>query len=136
MRDIKFRGKRLDSGEWVYGEKVYVVKRSGETHIFLHLEFKSFDHLHKMEVDAKTVGQCTGLKDKNGKEIYEGDILGSKGNNYLVRYEEDKAQYWGRRTSRQGFELWRLIAEEWEEGLHLPVIGNKHENPELLEETT
>lgn len=66
MREIKFRGKRLDNGKWVYG---YL---ADENYIN---DINTFD-LSSIEVDSDTVGQYTGLNDANGKEIYEGDIIG------------------------------------------------------------
>ena len=71
MREIKFRGKRIDNGEWVYGNyiKVTPYEDNGGHRIC------SQDSWDMFEVDPETVGQFTDLKDKNGKEIYEGDIL-------------------------------------------------------------
>lgn len=64
-REIKFRGKQIDNGEWVYG---YL---ADEDYIN---DINSID-LSSIEVDRDTIGQFTGLLDKNGKEIYEGDIV-------------------------------------------------------------
>lgn len=123
MREIKFRGKCLDNGEWVVGSYIEAenIDRSIAHQI---IPYKA--GLVVREVDPATVGQYTGLKDKNGREIYEGDILqdeiGFKG-----KISYSMGTFYG--DFGEGFEL-----QYFSEGLHEACIlaGNIHDDPELL----
>lgn len=124
MREILFRGKRKDNGEWVYGN--YAVTDNNEKQHFI-FQNKAFE----FEVDPETVGQYTGLTDKNGKKIFEGDIverlwLGEK-HIYRIYYDNDIASFIGTDIYSERFTTFDYDACEFE------VIGNIYDNPELLE---
>ncbi len=115
-----FRGKRKSDGAW----KVGSLKNLGTTDYCEIINDKGF-----CEVDPATIGQCTGLKDKNGKLIFEGDVLRKKIYNTAfgnpcreVFYMENNAQ-WDMPRGRNDL----LDISEYE------IIGNIHDNPELLE---
>lgn len=136
MREVKFRGKRLDNGEWAYGYLVELFTEVGERYIIdacRHFDRDNYS-LDAVEVDPQTVGEYTGLKDENGKEIYEGDILSSE---YPVEGNKNcHPVVWGRgrwdvdHSINDCCKAWRgdlnghHVSEE--------VIGNIYENPEPL----
>jgi uncharacterized phage protein (TIGR01671 family) len=140
-REIKFRAKDKRAGEWCIGE--------------LHLASK-VPHIHQdilssIPIDSSTIGQFTGLNDKNGKEIYEGDIV-----EWLFFYtvhssngaDGDREELLkGVIEWRQGGFIFRILENDFENAgwysmsdLHtetqtdVEVIGNIHDNPELLTE--
>lgn len=126
MREIKFRGRRLDNGEWVYG---FLFMQDGKAYIITDLTPCGFI---KHEVDPATVGQYTGLEDKDSKEIYEGDIMSipeTEFNAHIIGhvvYDEDAFFI----QARNGGACWGL---NWSLRKHnAQVIGNIHDNPELL----
>lgn len=123
MREIKFRGKRLDNGEWLYGSLV-----------ILNGRYFIFDYAN--EVDPATVGEFTGLKDKNGKEIYEGDVIRSplsedKTRPHRIFYHTGNAAFMGALIDRKELCYLRLD-QDWIYKFGKEVIGNIHDNLELL----
>ena len=154
MREILFRGKRTDNGEWVYGDLIQNVDC-----LKIREQEKSIKKIAKSyEVDLETVGQFTGLLDKNGKKIFEGDII-----RYAELYEYncyiesldnfeaydnvDFGDIWtvdevvyGIKIGYPAFDLNRHdfevngLSELNESGNYFyEVIGNIYDNPELLE---
>lgn len=127
-REVKFRGKRIDTGQWIYGDLVQW-KRLGLCAILP----QEGDELHSprdFQVVPETVGQFTGLQDKNGVDIYEGDILKIHHEYYDIRFAETAFCLFGR------FGMWgsvaRMIAVCKDIEAEIHVVGNIHDNPELL----
>lgn len=129
-----FRGKRKDNGEWVEG---YYVCNGEHCYIFsgkLGIINKSFDW-ERYEVIPETVEQCSGVPDKNGKLIYEGDMLRFTNSDneqsiYKVFYDDVYAGYRIQEIGLGGLDEmsnWEDIREYFE------VIGNIYDNPELFE---
>lgn len=124
-REIKFRGKRIDNGEWVYG---YL---ADEDYIN---DINSID-LSSIEVDRDTIGQFTGLFDKNGKEIYEGDILGANGK--IIGWVKGGVRgycydvvYINHPTGEKKWSLYGTVVEDFNNKIE--VVSNMHDNPELI----
>lgn len=117
LENIKFRAKRLDNGEWCEG---YFMKKNGNTYIIENRQKESkLNRNLTYQVDPSTVCQFTGLKDKNGTPIYEGDIVIYKDNNaerrgVIVWDDKSIAFCFG-----YGFFLCHFPSENME------VIGNK-----------
>lgn len=127
MREILFRGKRVDNGEWVEGYYVFRGVECGgkDTHHFIlvHDEYG----FSWREVDPETVCQYTGLTDKAGKKIFDGDIVeGYDCEFYEVAYSEDEALFELRQNgcSMETFTSFYTF--------DCKVIGNIFDNPELL----
>lgn len=132
-----FRGKRIDNGEWVEGYLSYpfCTKKGNESYYFYAKDSLGF--FCRCVVDASTICQCTGLKDRNGKLIWENDVVGfwdaySTENGYAEADCIGRVVWDAETISFQVTN--RLSAESWEVlGGECKVLGNAIEHPELLE---
>lgn len=130
MREILFRGKRIDNGEWVYGD--LFKHDDGKTEIFEHKETLFVGKRLEgkwYEVNRNTIGQDTGLEDKNGVNIFEGDIV--KYLDFLGRNRKDEVMFVNGAFVLK--EFWFADGISLREN-ELEAIGNIYDNPELLEE--
>ena len=133
MREILFRGKRVDNGEWIQGDIVQFPVHGVVRIVEQEPSYKD------AEVDSDTVGQYTGLTDKNGKKIFEGDIIHLEYSQVFFGGE-----YFGEYTAEVSYKEGCFITnginngDEIETPLsgfdndELEIIGNIHDNPELL----
>lgn len=140
MREILFRGKHIRSGEWAYGSFVHRTLFYGDPcdeYYILKIGEFDCDYYIADKVTPDTIGQYTGMTDKNGTKIFEGDI---------VRYETYEPYH---NRSSVGVETVKFISGQFsprphcqtceddyytEEYRNFEVIGNIHDNPELLEQ--
>ena len=134
MRTIKFRGKRKDNGEWVYGS---LLQCDRYTDIW-YQDNECFRN--RVEVEPETVGQFVGICDKNGKEIYEGDIVHGPIVFLKEQLYHEGAIVWGNcgsTTSGFNIKISHLIecyvSIDAKKLTNMEVIGNIHDNPELIE---
>jgi uncharacterized phage protein (TIGR01671 family) len=152
MREILFKAKRIDNGEWADG---YYTECNGKT--FIGIDISIYSDIFEVfctpvirwfEVDPKTLCQFTGLCDKNGKKIWESDIISYQRDNDDCPFpNKDTKKRFGK-VFYQGFrstfaigmgkngsrsindDLWKYV----QNGNRVEVIGNQFDNPELLQE--
>lgn len=129
MRSIKFRGRRLDNKEWVFGYLVPVVTRD-EKQMYIATEIRD-GAVEGFAVEPESVAQFTGMCDKNGNEVYEGDVVRyrttddryTRNPNFrtlIVHYEESSARFMA------GGIYWDTLRPQIVE-----VVGNSYDNPNI-----
>ncbi|EKM1418868.1 hypothetical protein PT612_002630 [Listeria innocua] len=140
MREIEFRGKRIDNGEWVYGNLMQF--EDSATFIFADerkgastLTYAHFIINNMYAIDEKTIGQYTGLKDKNGNKIFEGDIVRNINGeySYIGIVNKDRYTFYIKGVAPKDNYDFADVSDTVTGKSSLIVIGNIHENPELLE---
>ena len=130
MREIKFRGTNHETGKFVYGSYARMLRG-----IRLYDAIISIENGELIEYyihSNKTIGQFTGLTDKNGVEIYEGDVCIDHNGVGVVEYSEKKASF--RINYKDGSAKWFIDYTLKGEAQSIQVIGNIHENHELKEQ--
>lgn len=129
---IKFRGKKLKDNSWVYG----LLTNDMKGHYRINFDPKSFSCV----VNEDTIGQFSGLPDKNGKEIYEDDIVRWEHDNklYVIRFQAGMfyASVEGCNERIYGGFPLHAFTETADEGFQCEIVGNIHDNPELLKKST
>ena len=124
MREILFRGKKIDGGEWIKG--FYAENGHGSSNIQPKGKFLA------CLVKPETVGQFTGLTDKNGNKIFEGDILESDSERFVVDWDDEFSGFYLTDVNprHQGVAMYANVADDGY------IIGNVHDNPEMLNNET
>lgn len=144
MREILFRGKRVDNGEWVYGDYRLQNDEDNERVNYMKTYITPRNLSNRYEIIHETVGQYTGLIDKNGVKIFEGDkccfsvfdyndcdeqytgVVVWSGSRYML-WNTSNNEYYG---NDGGFDLDWVVCQDDE----FEVIGNVHDNRELLKQ--
>lgn len=146
---IKFRGKRADTGEWVYGDLLNI---AGGSMIYfgspVHVETPDYPRTSKIlvsftedeiaVVQRDTIGQYIGLEDSSKVEVFAGDVIAINGKYpKLIEYRTDNASFCMANIDELDkiwIYPWQRIRPDWWNDFHreIQIIGNVHDNPELL----
>lgn len=141
-REIKFRGKDLEYGYWVYGDLMQ--HNDGDVLIGIHNQHwtdDGYSNPHYKEVrnvDEDTVGQYTGIKSFEGERIYEGDIImseDSKGESiyHVVFYDDKDASFKAALNGNKNASFGVCnITQQWVDEFEKVLVGNLFDNPEVL----
>lgn len=122
MRKIKFRGKRLDDGEWITGAYLKTVFKDKEDS---HQIYPPLYNVSPREVYPETIGQFTGVQDSKGTDVYEGDKFNISGIVYYVQYIADQCKYV--LTTGFGYDTRNCFDLTCDSIFYETVIGNIHE---------
>lgn len=130
-REIKFRGKLIKNSSWIYGDLV----RDNKGHSYIYPEDAEGLYLSN-RVDPETVGQYIGLRDIDGEEIFDGDIVRfiDSGTRVIITWHEYLAMFYFQfnKDRPQNINDDKASIGEMKREYALEVIGNIHDNPELL----
>lgn len=125
MREILFRGKRKDNGEWVYGDLVHWWGRHNTKP-----DIQIYNNVQRFNVIPESVSEFTGLTDKNGKKIFEGDIVDIKDFTHgcALNYKQPTSKWvvhWREDTARFCIDYMSLLPFDFTKS---EIIGNIHDN--------
>ena len=140
MKEVDFRGKELNTGDWIYGSYVedYIIDGNYSSYIRPNYG-KTVEDMYT--IDPTTVGQFIGLYDSNSNKIFEGDIVkctSCDGNSaiYVIQYEEEQLSYVFKTSITKHaymYSLFDLQQYELGENITFEILGNIYDDIELIE---